>query len=730
MEFLLAAYGLLLHLLLWGAGAAILLAPARWRRFWPAFAAPMGIALQSAVVWAGAYAGLTGTDTYARWSLLLPLALLVVAVRRRGGRVRREAAAWWGVALAMALALGALVGPMAQASRELTTVSLGSCDAADYAAGARVLQEFARSDRSGFLGLTEVVRVASVDNFYDFWLRLNHFTPSALIAFNDSVFGLRPHELTGLLAAVLLVATLPGVYWLARTVVRLRPAAAIWVAAVYGFSPVTWYAVAHVAIGQQLAALAIVYLTWAGVALARNRPTWALAGVLVMAYWIILGGYNFIVLVCLVPALTFAGGRTLRTGAWGRLARWCAVLLVPLALCGAVFTQRTLGLLERFQLFGQFDFGWRIPVVTPEGWLGAVGGTSLAPLPLAWRILAALVLAGVLGVALARDWRRRGGLTFAVIALVVPVMAGYAFLEVRGVVRGTNASYDAYKILAVFFPGLLVAAAAWTRLAGSAARPLRLLAWLCVAGFTVATAAAARDFMRHFRNPPLIVTPAMAQLQLIESRPEVTSINLEIGDFWTRLWANAFLLRRPQYFPTHTYEGRLNTPLRGEWELNDQLASLTSPSATDTQRIGRAYNLLRRASPYYLRVELTDGWYPLESLPRAGRQWRWSKGDAVVRVLNPHATSRTVTVRLRARSLVDRGLELWNGSVRLGSVAVHRDLGEATVPGLTLEPGWTTLLLRSPQPPTPGTAADGRTLGFALYGLELAEAAADPDDAR
>lgn len=61
--------------------------------------------------------------------------------------------------------LGLLVVPLAWASQTLTTISLASCDAGDYAAGARVLQEFARTDRSGFLGLTEVVRVHGADNF-------------------------------------------------------------------------------------------------------------------------------------------------------------------------------------------------------------------------------------------------------------------------------------------------------------------------------------------------------------------------------------------------------------------------------------------------------------------------------------------------------------------------------------------------------------------------------------
>ena len=77
-----------------------------------------------------------------------------------------------------------VAGSMSSASRRLTSFSLGSCDAADYAAGARVFREFASGDRDGFMGLTEVVRILSVDNFYDYWVRLNHFTPSAIAALN------------------------------------------------------------------------------------------------------------------------------------------------------------------------------------------------------------------------------------------------------------------------------------------------------------------------------------------------------------------------------------------------------------------------------------------------------------------------------------------------------------------------------------------------------------------
>src|SRR5258705_12811875 len=76
------AFALLLHVLFWGAGAAMLAMPKRWRRFWPVLIVPAGLALQSAVVWAGAHAGLRGTQSYAWWSELVPLGLLFVAFRR------------------------------------------------------------------------------------------------------------------------------------------------------------------------------------------------------------------------------------------------------------------------------------------------------------------------------------------------------------------------------------------------------------------------------------------------------------------------------------------------------------------------------------------------------------------------------------------------------------------------------------------------------------------------
>ena len=72
----------------WGLGLAILVLPARWRRFWPALTPACGLALQSLVVWCGAHAGLPGVQNWAVYATILPMLLLALARWRVGG-VRR-----------------------------------------------------------------------------------------------------------------------------------------------------------------------------------------------------------------------------------------------------------------------------------------------------------------------------------------------------------------------------------------------------------------------------------------------------------------------------------------------------------------------------------------------------------------------------------------------------------------------------------------------------------------
>jgi hypothetical protein len=715
-----------LHVLFWGSGAAALAMPRPWRRFWPVLMFPAGLALQSAVVWVGAHTGLAGTNRYALASEVLPVILLVVALRRMAWRAARVDLERVGIVwMASAGVLLLLVAPLAWASKSLTTTSLGSCDAGDYAAGARVLQEFASTDRSGFLGLTEVVKVLSVDNFFDYWMRLNHFTPSALIAFNGSVLGCAPHELTGLLTMVLLAGSLPVVFWMARAVIGFGALPSVAVAVLYGLSPLTWYVVGHVATAQLIAALAVALITWAGAALWRGPLTLKLgaqfAGVLVLGYWLVLGSYNFFAVLCLVPAIAYAGGLAVWRKEWAKFGAWLAAMLAPLAVCSLLFAGRVTGLIERFQLLQSFDFGWKIPPLSPEGWLGLVSGPDLEPwhfLGLRWFLAAAVW--GLLTWSTARAVREGRRKMWVAVAATVPVLVGYIYLEWRGARLGTNASYDAFKLFTVFYPVMLPAFCWWVSLRWSR----RLTEWLGVMGVSgfvlFGNLVGTGMIFWRMATPPLIVDSGLRQVRKIEAMPDVASVNVRLPDMWSRLWANVFLLKKPQYFPTDTYEARWHTVMKGDWDLEAGTLAVR-PAEGGRRDLTPTISLVEAKSADFVRVALGAGWHAQESDPRSGTRWQWTQGDAIVHIDNAHPWPLRVTCTLDGWSLGTRDLMLGVVGASAPTAADARNLAAQRVktvfPEVVVPPGGTDLRLSSVQPWMGVSAGETRALGVCVFGL-------------
>lgn len=723
MLYYLVAGLLLLHTVFWGLGLSWLVLPRRWTNVWWIFAPVLGMALQSAVVWFGAQTTLPGTDSYAWASEALPLALLAVAVRREGrDGVRRRLRILRGalpVAVVM-LSVGAmLLWPMTQRGAwKLSSSSLGSCDHADYAAGARVFREFSSDNREGFMGLSEVTRVGSAENFFAYWQRLNHFTPAALLAHHASLLQLEPYQLVSLSGVVVLLLNVPLVLLLAR-LAGLGAGARLGVAAIYGFSPLSAYGVHHGALGQFYAAQGIAVLTLVVVAYARRPGEFGRHGaVLLSTLWLLAGSYNFILTVAFAPAAAWVlmqswQRRTCRH--WPALLAWVAAAG---AACLLLFWGRFAGFAERFQLFEKYDFGWPVPLLGPAGWIGAVRDVDLRSWPAPWDRGLDVLVAGAFVAGAVALVRRRSVAAWSAAALVGPVVGGWALLVWESTARA-NASYDAYKLLAVFYPGLLAGLCVWAasaRLARTASRWSRASA----AGLILIVAVNFSSAWRYadaMGSPPLRVERPLVELQKLESMPSIRSLNLRVEDFWSRLWANQFLLRKEQFFVTHTYESRLNTPLRGEWDLSDSLLRSVPVSPDDSLRINGQFHVARVAAPGFVRLGFGGGWHAPEG--EYAVRWRWSRATAEIFIENPALQPVEGALRVRARGVGANSVHLQVADAEVGSQALEPVQQELVWSRIVLPPGRSVLRFRLEKPPTP-VPGDSRELGLALSDLAFA----------
>jgi hypothetical protein len=391
------------------------------------------------------------------------------------------------------------------------------------------------------------------------------------------------------------------------------------------------------------------------------------------------------------------------------------MLLVMMALCAGLFWGRFDGLFERFRLLEQYDFGWPVPLLSPEGWLGLVRNTALQAWPWPVRLgLSTLVtvcwLAGVLLL-----WPRRRAYALAALALTLPVLGGWSLLAWEAQSRA-NASYDAYKLLGVFYPGLLLGLTCG--LAAPVRPALRRLALGLALLALAANVHVAWQFARQMAEPPLRVDRSLLELRRLERMPRVTSLNLRIEDFWSRLWANALLLRKPQYFSVHTYEGRLNSPLRGAWDLSDSLLRSWPMGEDDRVEINAQFHAVRARAPGQVVLAFGRGWHPLEGT--GPNRWRWSEGPAVITIVNPASESVKVSLTLRVRPLQKGRLQLELGDARLGaSRALNGTIQRLEYRDVILPSGPSSLVLLLDQPVGRADSDDPRQLSLALYGLTV-----------
>jgi hypothetical protein len=110
-------------------------------------------------------------------------------------------------------------------------------------------------------------------------------------------------------------------------------------------------------------------------------------------------------------------------------------------------------------------------------------------------------------------------------------------------------------------------------------------------------------------------------------------------------------------------------------------------------------------------------WHPEKS---RWEYFRWSLGDSTLAIRNPQAFPILADVRFRLRSVDERaalvsldGALVWNGILRPGEVR------KATIAGIVLKPGDTTLLFQSDRPGSYPGGGDHRRLSYSVRDLEV-----------
>ena len=377
---------------------------------------------------------------------------------------------------------------------------------------------------------------------------------------------------------------------------------------------------------------------------------------------------------------------------------------------------RALGLVERFQLFRN-DYGWKIQPLTPEGWLGMVASVEFAGWNpwLRWILSSAALL--LLALALVRGAKTRPRQIFLVLCFTLPVLAGYILLVGVGAVRSNNATYDAYKLLAAFYPALLGGFFYWLTLANSESPGVRRTAMAFAIIVVAFNGYAGGCFLARMRPPPLMVDRPLLDIRRVEAMDRVHSINILTLDAWSGLWANVFLLRKPQYFVQTDYEGRVPTALKGEWDLLGPVLSVHRPDHGADIQLKPPFTLVSTRSPNFVRASLGAGWHNAERPSHSKIGWCWAKGTAIIEIENPQEHVIAAAINLSMRSLVEGDLQIWARGEELGSFRIDTKTRPLPRFSVTLPPGTTSLELRSTVPPVSDTS--GRQLSFAAYNIDI-----------
>lgn len=576
MNYLIYAALSVLLLMFLGIGLAILITPKEIKKYALLLAPAIGYSYLTLAGWHFYLRDFKGTDASAQALAIPPSFFLIFAgwkLRKTGlfsgiqRLIEKEFVAPLIIAVLSFIVASSpffLAHDTAKMSG-LTSISLGNNDIADSASIATYLKEHARTDRTGFLGQSDIFRyLADVAIFGG-----SYFT-----AFSSTFFSLETYQLQSMSLQLFFFIGTILFFILAREGFHYSQTVATFVTAIFAFHPIMYFIMFHGFQGQLLAtSLSLLFYVANLTALQYCRSLLDYVRYLpinILTLWAISLTYPVILPFVIAPLLIYAALRYLVQREFSGI-HFAAYMLASIVFITAVSTWRTMEAAKYFLLMGRTEAGWFFPLLSLDKWLGWTwGDRSLQHGPGLISGIISIILATTVALGIWKQYWQKRDLALLAVSFLLPILGGYLILGFTGQVNGHWGGYRSFKFVAYYLPVLLLSSfLIIDKYLPQLTRHSRndiLLALGLTALIIMPTGSTLYLTTRMVRHHSL-VDEGLANLTEIATLDRIQSINVLSKDCWDTLWIVNFLLNKKLYFETSTYAGRKASPLKGNWNL-------------------------------------------------------------------------------------------------------------------------------------------------------------------
>lgn len=571
-----------------------------------------------------------GTDSYAWFMLLPPAVFLAVAVYRNRKNIGEAAGLARGLIMPLAVSMAAFIMisvPLFKHGEELTTVCPGNHDLIDSAFKARQMKEFSLADTTGELSRL----MEDGHNPYKNDVLTNRFGAPLAVAFLSSIFRLEAYQPLSVVSNLIFFFGVLLVYILLREVFKFDEFPSLMVAAIYGFSPIMYYLVyqgfQHQLTGMTMTVGFFLVQFYAMEQCRKFSDYLVFIPLLSLLNWGINISYAHMLPILYLPVIAYMALRSVNNRSYGDIAGWAGFQASALALTAAFSPLRMKHLIANLIYHAGTEAGWDMPYFSPDYVVGLnyidimpqltnVGylpffkpllgyGMKLSKSAEAFlHILVSVPLAATVIYGLRRLFKGERTVFLVSSACLLFVVGGQNFIYLMTPV---SPQYKSFKLIAYFLPLAIPVFMIAFRNASLKGKGQ-------IAGYALALIVAGSVFSSMLfvgsNFDGRYVDRDLAEVNKVESMPQVESVNILGYNWWETMWLNTFLIKKKQYFESCFYLGRCTGEvIDGQWDVWNMRTNGVPPQTCgdDMIALNSTYALMRthRLPDEAMRAELS-----------------------------------------------------------------------------------------------------------------------------